>query len=160
MKFDHVGGYFDNRYGGFGWSRSDLGSDPYGKWSEEYEARGTAPKSSTWAHTFDDYGRSIGFGSDKDSTVNLNSILTWAPTFDDYGRSIGFGSEKDSTVTSNSSKIVRFRFWFKLLPESPGQNTMDVLCQVHRWASVNEREGMRVNERVGMREWIKKERAE
>ena len=125
VKFDHAGGYFDDRYGGFGRSRSDLGSDPYGKRSEEsprydsirddgayayeggkvepYGARGTAPKSSTWA-----------------------------PTFDDYGRSIGFGSGKDSTVTSNLSKIVRFRFRFKLLPESPGQNTMDVLCQVHR----------------------------
>ena len=84
MKFDHVGGYFDNRYGGFGWSRSDLGSNPYGKRSEEsprdsirddgayayeggkvepYGARGTTPKSSTWAPTFDDYGRSIGIGS-------------------------------------------------------------------------------------------------
>ncbi|KAK7835218.1 protein free1 [Quercus suber] len=128
------------KYGGFGWSRSDLGSDPYGKRSEEsprcdsirddgayayeggkvkqYGARGTAPKSSTWA-----------------------------PTFDDYGRSIGFGSEKDSTVTSNSSKIVRVvpkaetqqdvksgvqKFRVKLLPESLGQNTMDVLCQMLR----------------------------
>ena len=83
---------------------------------EPYGARGTAPKSSTWA-----------------------------PTFDDYGRSIGFGSGKDSTVTSNSSKIVRAvpkaetqqdvksgvqKFRVKLLPESLGQNTMDVLCQV------------------------------
>ena len=100
MKFDHADGYFDDRYGGFGRSRSDLGSDLYGKRLEEspcydsicndgayayeggkvepYEARGTAPKS-----------------------------LTWAPTFDNYGRSISFGSGKDSTVTSNSSKIVR-----------------------------------------------------
>lgn len=138
VKFDHAGGYFDDRYGGFGRSRSDLGSDPYGKRSEEstrydpirddgayayeggkvepYGARGTAPKSSTWA-----------------------------PTFDDYGRSIGFGSGKDSTVTSNSSKIVRAvpkaetqqdvksgvqKFRVKLLPESLGQNTMDVLCQI------------------------------
>ncbi|KAL4650233.1 hypothetical protein ACB092_01G072400 [Castanea dentata] len=138
VKFDHAGGYFDDRYGGFGRSRSDLGSDPYGKRSEEsprydsirddgayayeggkvepYGARGTAPKSSTWA-----------------------------PTFDDYGRSIGFGSGKESTVTSNSSKIVRAvpkaetqqdvksgvqKFRVKLLPESLGQNTMDVLCQI------------------------------
>ena len=35
MKFDHAGGYFDDRYGGFGQSWSDLGSDPYGKRSEE-----------------------------------------------------------------------------------------------------------------------------
>ena len=135
MKFDHAGEYFDDKYGGFGWSRSDLGSDPYGKRSEEsprydlirddgaytyeggkvepYRAWGTAPKSSMWV-----------------------------PTVDDYGRSIGFGSEKDSTVTSNSSKIVRAvpkaetqqdlksgvqKFWVKLLQESLGQNTMDVL---------------------------------
>ena len=67
----------------------------------------------------------------------------WAPTVDDYGRSIGFGSEKDSMVTSNSSKIMRAvpnaetqqdlksgvqKFWVKLLQESLGQNTMDVLC--------------------------------
>ena len=100
MKFDHAGEYFDDKYGGFGWSRSDLGSDPYGKQLEEsprydsirddgahayeggkvepYRAWGTAPKSSMWV-----------------------------PTVDDYGRSIGFGSGKDSTVTSNSSKIVR-----------------------------------------------------
>ena len=100
MKFDHTRGYFDDRYGGFGRSRSDLGSDLYGKRLEEspcydsirndsayvyeggkvelYEARGTTPKS-----------------------------LTRAPTFNNYGRSISFGSGKDSTVTSNSSKIVR-----------------------------------------------------
>ena len=68
-----------------------MGSDPYGKRSEEsscydsicddgayayeggkvelYGARGTAPKSSTRAPTFDDYGRSIRFSSGKDSTV-------------------------------------------------------------------------------------------
>ena len=140
MKFDHTGGYFDDKYGGFSRSQSDLGSNPYGKQSEEspcynsihddgayayeggkvepYGARGTAPKSSTWA-----------------------------PTFDNYGRSISFGSEKDSTVTSNSSKIVKAvpkvetqqdmksgvqKFRVKLLPESLGQNTMDVLCQVRR----------------------------
>ena len=96
-----------------------VGAGPYeGGKVEPYGARGTTPKSSTWA-----------------------------PTFDDYGRLIDFGSGKDSTVTSNSSKIVRAvpkaetqqdvksgvqKLQVKLLPESPGQNTMDVLCQVHR----------------------------
>ena len=69
MKFDHASEYFDDKYGGFGWSRFDLGFDSYGKRSEEspcynsirddgayayeggkvesYEARGTTPKSST-----------------------------------------------------------------------------------------------------------------
>nr|POF17278.1 protein free1 [Quercus suber] len=113
-------------YEGFGRTWFDLGSDPYGKRLEEspcydsicdegayayeggkvepYGARGIAPKSSTWV-----------------------------PMFEDYGRSIGFCSGKDSTVTSNSSKIVRAvpeaktqqdvksrvqKFWVKLLPES------------------------------------------
>ncbi|KAM1005676.1 hypothetical protein PS1_002485 [Malus domestica] len=35
LKFDHGGGsggsYIDDRYGGYNRSRSDLGSDPYGK---------------------------------------------------------------------------------------------------------------------------------
>ena len=71
MNINHAVGYFDDKYGGFGRSRSDLGSNLYGKWSEEsphydsirdegrkvelYGARGTAPKSSTWAPTFDHY---------------------------------------------------------------------------------------------------------
>ena len=138
VKFDHAGGYFDDRYGGFGRSRSDLGSDPYGKRSEEsprydsirddgayayeggkvepYGARGTAPKSSTWAPTFDDYGRSIGFGSGKDSTVtsNLSKIVRAVP--------------KAETQQDVKSGVQKFRV--KLLPESLGQNTMDVLCQV------------------------------
>ncbi|KAM2508024.1 hypothetical protein FF1_030205 [Malus domestica] len=36
LKFDHGvgsgGSYLDDRYGGYNRSRSDLGSDPYGKW--------------------------------------------------------------------------------------------------------------------------------
>ena len=138
VKFDHAGGYFDDRYGGFGRSRSDLGSDPYGKRSEEsprydsirddgayayeggkvepYGARGTTPTSSTWAPTFDDYGRSIGFGSGKDSTVtsNLSKIVRAVP--------------KAETQQDVKSGVQKFRV--KLLPESLGQNTMDVLCQV------------------------------
>ena len=132
MKFNHAGGYFDDRYGGFGRSRSDLGSNPYGKRSEEsphydsirdeggkvepYRARGTAPKSSTWTPTFNDYGRSIDFGSGKDSTVtpNLSKIVRAVP--------------KAETQQDVKSGVQKFRV--KLLPESLGQNTMDVLCQV------------------------------
>lgn len=119
-----------------------MGSDPYGKRPdsrydmgpydeygdgvyayegtkvEPYGARGTAPKSSTW----------VGF--------------------DDYGRAISLPSEKDLSVGSASSKIVRAvpkaetqqdvksgvqKFRVKLLPESGGQGTMDVLCQVHHF---------------------------
>ncbi|WVZ25744.1 hypothetical protein V8G54_004288 [Vigna mungo] len=85
VRLDHGGGYLDDRYNGnFNRSRSELGSDYYGKSGgnlryegggsddgygdgvyayqggkvEPYGARGTAPKSSTWA-SFDDHGRSI-----------------------------------------------------------------------------------------------------
>ena len=140
MKFDHTGGYFDDRYGGFSRSQSDLGSNPYGKQSEEspcynsirddgayayeggkvesYEARGTAPKSSTWVPTFDDYGRSIGFGSGKDSMVtsNLSKIMRVVP--------------KAETQQDMKSGVQKFQV--KLLPKSLGQNTMDVLSQVRR----------------------------
>jgi hypothetical protein len=96
VKFDPTGPYFDE-YGGFGRSRSDLGSDPYGKQSESmlrydsngvypyegpkaepYGARGMAPKSSTWA-SFDDYERSISFGYRKDSSVNSSKIVRAVP---------------------------------------------------------------------------------
>ena len=85
---------------------------------ELYGARGTAPKSSTWAPTFDHYGRSIGFGSGKDSTVtpNLSKIVRAVP--------------KAETQQDVKSGVQKFRV--KLLPESLGQNTMDVLCQVRR----------------------------
>ena len=125
MKFDHASEYFDDKYGGFGWSRSDLGSDLYGKRSEE---------SPRYDSIRDDgaYGYEGGKVELYGARGTASKSSTWAPTFDNYGRSIGFSSGKDLTVTSNLSKIVRFRFRFKLLPESPGQNTMDVLCQVHR----------------------------
>ncbi|KAG8632306.1 protein FREE1 [Manihot esculenta] len=139
LKCDQSVGYFDDNYGGYNRSGSDLGSDPYGKRPdsrydmgpydeygdgvyayegtkvEPYGARGTAPKSSTW----------VGF--------------------DDYGRAISLPSEKDLSVGSASSKIVRAvpkaetqqdvksgvqKFRVKLLPESGGQGTMDVLCQI------------------------------
>jgi hypothetical protein len=131
VKFDSTGPYFDE-YGGFGRSRSDLGSDPYGKRSESlsrndsdgvyayegpkaepYGARGTAPKSSTWA-SFDDYGRSISFGSGKDSPVNSSKIVRAVP--------------KAETQQDVKSGVQKFRV--KLLPESLGQSNMDVLCQV------------------------------
>lgn len=131
VKFDSTGAYLDE-YGGYGRSRSDLGSDPYGKRSESvsrydsdgvyayegpkaepYGARGTAPKSSTWA-AFDDYGRSISFGSGKDSPVNSGKIVRAVP--------------KAETQQDVKSGVQKFRV--KLLPESLGQNTMDVLCQI------------------------------
>nr|POF10715.1 protein free1 [Quercus suber] len=125
-------------YGGFGWSWSDLGSNPYGKRSEESPRCDSIRDDGAYAY---EGGKVKPYGAQGTAPKSL----TWAPTFDDYGRSIGFCSGKDSTVTSNSSKIVRAvpkaetqqdvksgvqKFRVKLLPESLGQNTMDVLCQV------------------------------
>ncbi|EEF52759.1 zinc finger protein, putative [Ricinus communis] len=135
-KFDHKVGFFDDKYGSYNRSGSGFGSDPYGSRYDDgygdgvyayegskvepYGARGTAPKSSTWA-MFDDYGRAISLPSGKDSS------------------SVGSGS------SSGSSKIVRAvpkaetqqdvksgvqKFRVKLLAESGGQSTMDVLCQI------------------------------
>ena len=140
MKFDHTGGYFNDRYRGFGRSRSDLGSNPYGKRSEESPCYDSIRDDGAYAY---EGGKVESYRA----WVTAPKSSTWAPTFDDYGRSIGFGSEKDSTMTSNSSKIVRAvpkaetqqdmksgvqKFWVKLLSESLGQNTMDVLSQVRR----------------------------
>lgn len=133
-KFDHGGSsYLDDRYGGYNRSQSDLGSDPYGKRYdsgrsesygdgvyayqgdkvEPYGARGTAPKSSSSA-LFDDYGRAISFPSGKDSSVSSSKIVRAVPKAD---------AQEDT-----KSGVLKFRV--KLLAESGGQSTMDVLCQV------------------------------
>ncbi|XP_020236053.1 protein FREE1 [Cajanus cajan] len=127
----HAAGYFDDRYGGgtFNRTHSDLGSDYYGKSGgdegygdgvyayeggkvEPYGARGTAPKSSTWA-AFDDYGRSISFPSQKESSAG-GKIVKAVPKVD---------AQEDV-----KGGVQKFRV--KLLAESGGQSTMDVLCQI------------------------------
>ncbi|KAK6938983.1 FYVE zinc finger [Dillenia turbinata] len=149
VKYDQSGGYFDDRYGGggastHGRSRSDLGSELYGKRSdsgisryesrgsrddaygdgvyayqgsevEPYGARGTSSKSSTWSSglAFDDYGRAIGFDSGKDQT-SLPKVVRAVP--------------KAETQQDVKSGMQKFRV--KLLAESGGQSTMDVLCQI------------------------------
>lgn len=136
MKYDQNSAYFDDRYGGDNRSRSDYGSNLYGKRYdsggrddlygdgvypyeggkvEPYGARGTAPKSSTWS-AFDDYGRSISFPSGKDSPVSSSKIVKAVP--------------KADTQSDVKSGVQKFRV--KLLAESGGQSTMDVLCQVLR----------------------------
>ncbi|XP_027353915.1 protein FREE1 isoform X1 [Abrus precatorius] len=139
VKPDHGSGFFDDRYGGFNRSRSDLGSDYYGKRHdgsvsryegggeegygdgvyayeggkvEPYGARGTAPKSSTWS-AFDDYGRSISFPSQKETSVG-GKIVKAVP--------------KADTQEDVKGGVQKFRV--KLLAESGGQSTMDVLCQI------------------------------
>ncbi|KAF7829554.1 protein FREE1-like [Senna tora] len=139
VKFDHGGAYLDDRYGSFNQSLSSLGSDLYGKRQdsglsrydagrddvygegvyayeggkvEPYGARGTAPKSSSWSG-FDDYGRSISFPSSKESSVT-SKIAKAVP--------------KADTQEDVRSGVQKFRV--KLLAESGGQSTMDVLCQI------------------------------
>ncbi|XP_021827530.1 protein FREE1 isoform X1 [Prunus avium] len=136
VKFDHggVGGsYLDDRYGSYNRTRSDLGSDLYGKRYdsgrdeaygdgvyayqgdkvEPYGARGTAPKSSS-SSLFDDYGRAISFPSGKNSSVSSGKIVRAVP--------------KADTQEDAKSGVLKFRV--KLLAESGGQSTMDVLCQI------------------------------
>ncbi|KAI5655952.1 hypothetical protein M9H77_24745 [Catharanthus roseus] len=139
LKFDQHGGYFDEfsgRYGSSGRERSDFGSEFYGKRVdsgygidgfgdgvyaykgskvEPYGARGTAPKSSTWSG-FDDFGRPIGYSSEKDrsSSGSTTKIVRAVP--------------KADTQHDVKSGVQKFRV--KLLAESGGQSTMDVLCQI------------------------------
>lgn len=151
MKSDYGSGgggaYFDDRYGGsFNRRNSDLGSELYGKRHEgglsryesggggdegygdgvyayeggkvePYGARGTASKFSTWnsssTPTFDDFGRPISFSSPKESSV-ASKIVKAVPKVD--------------TQDDAKSGVQKFRV--KLLAESGGQSTMDVLCQV------------------------------
>ncbi|CAM8912514.1 unnamed protein product [Rhodiola kirilowii] len=153
VKFDHGtaaaigggGGYFDDkssRYGGYNNSRPEMGSDYYGKRPdsggysgqnddlygdgvyayqakskvEPYGARGTGPKSSTWTGAFDDYGRAISFPvpGEKSSSTSSPKIVKAVP--------------KVETQQDVHSGVQKFRV--KLLAESSGQSTMDVLCQI------------------------------
>ncbi|KAL5778242.1 hypothetical protein ACOSP7_011168 [Xanthoceras sorbifolium] len=152
MKFDSGvggGGYFDDKYGSYGRSRSDLGSDLYGK----------RPESNNFSSRYD-IGREDGYDDGvyayeggkvepygARGTIPKSSAST---LFDDYGRPINLSSGKDSHSSSGvsgsgSSKIVRAvpkvevqqdvksgvqKFRVKLLAESGGQSTMDVLCQI------------------------------
>ncbi|PON73412.1 Zinc finger, FYVE-type, endofin [Parasponia andersonii] len=140
VKYDQGSAYFEDRYGGYNnnnnnnnnqRSRSDLGADLYGKRYdsgrddgygdgvyayqgnkvEPYGARGTAPKSSA---LFDDYGRSISFPSGKDSPVSSSKIVRAVP--------------KEEVQQDAKSGVQKFRV--KLLAESGGQSTMDVLFQI------------------------------
>ncbi|XP_028765121.1 protein FREE1-like [Neltuma alba] len=137
-KFDHGGAYLDDRYGGFNQSPSGLGSDFYGNRQdggistydraldevygegvyayeggkvEPYGARGTAPKS-PWSG-FDDYGRPINFPSPKETSIS-NKVSKAVP--------------KADAQEGVRSGVQKFRV--KLLAESSGQNTMDVLLQI------------------------------
>ncbi|KAG7654928.1 Zinc finger FYVE-related [Arabidopsis suecica] len=134
VKFDQSG------YDGYNRSRSDLGSDLYGKRSDsgEYPAFEDSYGDGVYAYQG---GKVEPYGSRGTAPKSSNSTL-----FDDYGRSISFSSSgRDSSVSSNSAKIVRAvpkadvqedstggvqKFRVKLLAETYGQTTTDVLCQI------------------------------
>ncbi|KAL0314550.1 UNVERIFIED_CONTAM: protein FREE1 [Sesamum angustifolium] len=134
---------YDNRDVNLSRNRSDLGSELYGKRaesgyneygndgvygnnegvyayrgsSEPYGARGTAPKSSTWSG-FDDFGRPIGYSSSSSGKErSSNSALK-----------VVRAVPKADTQQDAKSGVQKFRV--KLLAESGGQSTMDVLCQI------------------------------
>ncbi|XP_052201886.1 protein FREE1 [Diospyros lotus] len=135
VKFDQGGRYSDEASAGY---RPDFGPDLYGKRSdggmlrddgygfgdgayaykgskvEPYGARGTAPKSSTWSG-FDDFGRPISFPSGKDQPSPTKAKIVKAVP-------------KADTQEDVKSGVQKFRV--KILPESGGQSTMDVLCQI------------------------------
>ncbi|KAL5557840.1 hypothetical protein UlMin_034051 [Ulmus minor] len=137
-KYDQGPPYYEDRFGGgYNRSRSDLGSESYGKrydsgrddgYSdgvyayqgskvEPYGARGTASNSSTWSGSgsaFDDYGRAISFPSTKDTPVSSSKIVRAVPKVD---------AQQDA-----KSGVQKFRV--KLLAESGGQSTVDILCQI------------------------------
>ncbi|XP_022860513.1 protein FREE1 [Olea europaea var. sylvestris] len=139
VKYDHPGGYLDGNYSrggsefGSDLKRSEGGYGGYGKndggfgnnegvyaykgsSSEPYGARGTAPKSSTWSG-FDDFGRPIGHSSlsgKERSTNTASKVVKAVPKAD---------SQQDT-----KGGVQKYRV--KLLAESAGQSTMDVLCQI------------------------------
>ncbi|KAL3639041.1 Protein free1 [Castilleja foliolosa] len=134
-------GPYNNHDGNLGRSRSDLGSELYGKRSdsgygneglygnnegvyaykgssEPYGARGTGPKSSTWSG-FDDFGRPIGYSSPSSSGKERPSSNS--------GMKVVKAVPKADTQQDAKGGVQKFRV--KLLAESGGQSTMDVLCQ-------------------------------
>ncbi|KAM0008803.1 putative chromatin regulator PHD family [Helianthus debilis subsp. tardiflorus] len=83
---------------------------------EPYGARGTGAKSSTWKEQvlFDDFGRPIGLTGGKGKDSASPKIVKAVP--------------KVETTEDVKGGVQKFRV--KLLAESGGQSTMDVLCQI------------------------------
>ncbi|XP_058090788.1 protein FREE1-like isoform X2 [Magnolia sinica] len=128
LKFDRSGSsYLEENSASYGYGRTnsfptgphndglDEGVYAYdGGRAEPYGARGTgAPRSSSssWS-AFDDYGRSTSLG--KEQQVGSGKIVRAVP--------------KAETQQDVKNGVQKFRV--KLLPESSGQSTMDVLCQI------------------------------
>ncbi|WCJ35068.1 hypothetical protein M5689_016336 [Euphorbia peplus] len=142
-KFDYGGGYFEEKYGGYGrsGSGSDLGADMYNKRAESRYDMGRDDGYGDGVYAYEG-GRTEPYGARGTQPKSSNSAL-----FDDYGRAISVPSGKDLSGGSGaaSAKIVRAvpkaetqqdvksgvqKFRVKLLAESGGQSTMDVLCQI------------------------------
>ncbi|KAJ9542412.1 hypothetical protein OSB04_028918 [Centaurea solstitialis] len=83
---------------------------------EPYGSRGTGSKSSTWKEqvVFDDFGRPIGLPGKDSVSVSAPKIVKAVP--------------KAETREDVKGGVQKFRV--KLLAESGGQSTMDVLCQI------------------------------
>ncbi|XP_076905363.1 protein FREE1-like [Bidens hawaiensis] len=104
-RYESSGGYGDGVYAYQG-----------GK-VEPYGSRGTGSKSSTWNEQvlFDDFGRPIGVpGKGSTSVLSAPKIVKAVP--------------KAETREDVKGGVQKFRV--KLLAESGGQSTMDVLCQI------------------------------
>ncbi|KAM7256347.1 hypothetical protein ACFE04_012088 [Oxalis oulophora] len=139
--------YFDDKYGGgsvgystttrsdsfgkgsygYGGGRDDVYGETDGVYAyeggrvEPYGARGTAPKSSTWTQ-FDDYGRPIGSSHGKESSGRSGS-----------GSGSSLGKVVRAVPKADAQQDVKSgvqKFRVKVLAESGGQSTMDVLCQI------------------------------
>ncbi|KAF8112413.1 hypothetical protein N665_0064s0045 [Sinapis alba] len=126
-------------YGDYAPSRSDSGSDPYGKRSGSggYPAFEDSYGDGVYAYSG---GKVEPYGSRGTAPKSSNSTL-----FDDYGRPINVSSGRDSSASSKTAKIARAvpkadvqedatggvqKFRVKLLAETYGQTTTDVLCQI------------------------------
>ncbi|KAL8524156.1 hypothetical protein ACS0TY_013935 [Phlomoides rotata] len=134
---------YETPYDNLSRSRSDLGTELYGKRaesgfseygndtvygnnegvyaykgsSEPYGARGTASNSSTWSG-FDDFGRPIGYSSSSSGKERSSNS----------GVKVVRAVPKADAQQDAKSGVQKFRV--KLLAESGGQSTMDVLCQI------------------------------
>lgn len=144
VKFDQPS------YGDYGRTRSDSGSDLYGKQQRSGSSGGGGGGGGYPA--FDDsssYGDGVyaysggkvePYGSRGTAPKSSNSTL-----FDDYGRPISGIDSSSSAAGSKSAKIARAvpkddvhedasggvqKFRVKLLAETYGQTTTDVLCQI------------------------------
>ncbi|KAI3724483.1 hypothetical protein L2E82_36262 [Cichorium intybus] len=108
-RFEPSGGYGGDGYGDGVYAYQGGKVEPYG-------SRGTAPKSSTWKEQviFDDFGRPIGLPGKDSPSVSSPKIVKAVP--------------KAETREDVKGGVQKFRV--KLLAESGGQSTMDVLCQI------------------------------